>query len=195
VIASRLAPREFNSIASVADLIESWHGAGVASVKTFRVSNEGNINFAGISAGTYSHIFVPTDVEFEASLEPVVRPLVLILVEGANLVTYTSCGGHLYQDGTPCGECHVGVLPRSRSELCSAWRAFRSVAIRVSGELVVSRATIYPWYLADEQTGRRVPVIDLYLSRDQDVEAADYIQGAGADVWRIADALGVEFGR
>lgn len=190
---SRVAPREFNSIASAATLIGDWYGREEMCAKSFKVSHEGNINFEGISAGTFSHIFVPADADFRASLEPVVRPLVLILVERCNLVTYTSCGGHLYKDHTPAAECHVGVLPRSRSELCYAWRAFKSAAKRVSESMAVSRPRIFPWYLTDELTKRSVPVIDLYLGRNNDVKPANYSRRVAFDALRMSDALAFEF--
>ena len=189
----RVEPREFNSIASAQELLSRWSGRVASHKKRFSASKAGNINFGGVIAGTFSHIFTPCDAEFEASIEPGVRPIVLAIIR-SGLVTYTSCEGHRYACALPVSECHVGVLPRTRTELRRAWRAFRAVHHRTETSLEVSSLVIFPWYLADETSRTRIPIIDLYLRRKGEVCESEYHGNLRGDAIKVAHALQVEFG-
>lgn len=193
VTRTHFRPREPNSIASVRELLCSWGSSRTEHTKTFAVSEAGNINFAGVLAGTYAHIFTPGELDFEAAIEAGVRPIVLAVVRKGDLVTYTSCEGHAYASGELSSECHVGVLPRTRGELRRAWKAFRCAASRANGGLTVSSVAIYPWQLYDQDGQREVPVIDLYLHRRPSVGMERYFEKRSLDASHLAGALHAEF--
>jgi uncharacterized protein len=186
-------PREPNSIASVEELICSWETPRTERKKSFARSSAGNINFGGVLGGTYAHIFSPHEPEFETALETAVRPLVLAAVREGRLITYTSCGGHLYSVDKACSECHFGVVPRSRTDLRRAWTAFKSAASKAAHELRVSTPKIYPWYLLDEGTERSIPVLDLYLHRRATATSSKYVEEVGLDATLFAGVLRLEF--
>lgn len=186
-------PREPNRIASVRELLCSWESSRTAHAKCFAISEAGNINFEGVLAGTYAHIFTPREPDFEASIEAGVRPVVLALVREGGLVTYTSCEGHGYASSKLSSECHVGVLPRTRGELRRAWKAFRRAVSRAGGGLSVSSLAIYPWHLYDQDVDREVPVIDLYLHRRPSVGLERYFEERSLDASQVANVLQAEF--
>lgn len=191
----RLRPREPNRIASVHGLLRSWDFPQEAHAKTFAISEAGNINFAGVVAGSYAHIFTPGEPEFEAAIEPGVRPLVLAAVCEGGLVTYTSCQGHGYADSELNSECHIGILPRTRRELHRAWTAFKRVTLHDGDSLQVSSLAIYPWHLFDEHSQREVPVVDLYLHCRTTVDFNGYLEQLSLDARLVAGTLRAEFSR
>lgn len=191
----RFRPREPNRIANVRELLCSWESLRTAHAKCFATSDAGNINFGGVLAGTYAHIFTPREPSFESAIEAGVRPVVLALVREAGLVTYTSCEGHSYASSEPSSECHVGVLPRTIGELLRTWRAFRRTVSQACDGLSVSCLAFYPWYLYDQKGDREVPVIDLYLHRRLNVDLDRYFEERSQDASWVASVLQEEFSR
>jgi uncharacterized protein len=185
---ARVRPRDVNAIASVEHLLLSWSGTDAQRSKQFRTSAAGNINYAGELHGKYAETFFPREELFEASIEPGVRPIVLALVRTGGFVTYTSCEGHRYDDGST-SECHVGVLPRSREELRRLLRALRFSAAQCLTRMRASRAHLYPWYLHDEACRREVPVLDLYLHRRIGFTQDHYFRARSADASLFASVL------
>jgi len=186
-------PREPNSIASTRELLCSWEYPRTTVAKCFAISEAGNINFGGVIAGTYAHIFVPDETDFEASIEDGVRPIVLTIVRDGGLITYTSCEGHDYGSTDGGSECHVGVLPRTRAELRRALKTFRYAAMRAAKNLAVSSVAVYPWHLYDRDSKREVPVVDMYLHRLTNVGWGRYIERRSLDAAHLASALRAEF--
>jgi hypothetical protein len=79
------------------------HGAG------------GHRNLSG-SPTAPAVIFPRRHPQFEDSLEPGVRELVLALIKRFDCVTYSSCEGHPALDGTVARERAVDILPRDDGE-------------------------------------------------------------------------------
>ncbi len=114
----RLLPsRETNVAEGVGLFLKRWLGQNpaleTASVPPRRAQT-GNINLAGTSGSSTSALLAPLDADFERFIEPVVLPLVRSVIS-AGWISYTSCEGHFYADGT-ADELHVGLIPCSVTE-------------------------------------------------------------------------------
>jgi len=183
----RAAPRAVNSIRCVGQLVGEWDGsAPVVNAKSFSVSPAGNINHSGEVGGTYADIFTPDEPQFAAALEPGIRPLVTALTN-AGFMTYTSCEGHLY-DGS-YSECHVGILPCTTRQLLRLLRVLGACRTHLNPLLVVCRVAVYPWYLYDEASTRRVAVVDVYLHQSPNSNIYDYFEHRSKEVQRVAKFL------
>jgi hypothetical protein len=79
-------------------------------------SSAGNINGGGTAFSSASPIFIFAEDGFLLSIEPGVRALVSYMAGELNLITYTSCEGHLYADERPADLRHIGILPRNDAE-------------------------------------------------------------------------------
>src|SRR3546814_8825779 len=71
--------------------------------------------------------------DFAVSLEPRIRPLVLELSGSWNYVTYSSCGGHLVDEGTPevFAEAYCGVVVFSNRQISTITRLVTTAATEI----------------------------------------------------------------
>jgi uncharacterized protein len=193
--------RPINSMANVGGFLSAWRNGKVSPPETIcmgvTISMAGNINLGGILGGTYCPAFTRTHPSFSEILEPRVRPIVLALTECWGFVTYTSCEGHIYgrneneETGT---ELHVGILPRSPSEVDYARNCVRSIVDQYEASL--SSRTAFPCLasgtLFDEATGNSWPVIDLYLRKVTKAKWRDYIDGLSIDATSLANIIPIQ---
>jgi uncharacterized protein len=122
----------------------------------------------GILDGTYAPAHTPSDLGFEESLEPAVRPLVLALIKKYGVITYTSCEGHLYPDIEGRNSLlHVGMLV-GYGGLEGGVANIKSVVDNENLQSYLSGASarLLAGDLLDELTGRRYKTVDLYLLKN-----------------------------
>lgn len=125
----------------------------------------GNINSTGELGNYAGHALTPWHPQFEASLEPGVRELILRLND-LNWITYTSCEGHRYEGvALMPTERHVGILPRSVAEAGDIAQLLRRVSAQVNrrAPLRAVRVTVLRHRLDSE--GQAHEAIDLFFSR------------------------------
>lgn len=96
-------------------------------------TEHGNISSSSALASYAGHAFSRWQPQFESSLEPGIRGLVLALVRVHDWVTFSSCEGHQYPGAElpPVGR-HVALLPRSDGEAKEIRRVLDQVCSRVN---------------------------------------------------------------
>ena len=132
----RLDPLHKNNVHGLESFIWVWDNkiesdryrrAVVDAPSTFRKSSVGNINDAGTSYSSFARMLTPHNEAFWRYVEPGVKALVQVLVDHHDLITYSSCEGHLYKDGSG-DERHAGLAFRSADERARVVSAFERVA-------------------------------------------------------------------
>jgi hypothetical protein len=119
-----------NHVSGLIQFCENWDGGKRrmgASLNNAQ-SAGGHVNRDGSAACFSSLIFTPADPEFVDAIEGGARDLVLLLIEGLNCITYSSCEGHAPAGQNPMRQRHVGVLPRTAEEDVHLVRLFRNAA-------------------------------------------------------------------
>jgi hypothetical protein len=183
-----LIGREINEASGVGAFLRRWHGAepalGAAPGEP-RPSPTGNINIAETEGSSPSLLLAASDARFDDFLEPAVAPLVRAAIE-AGWITYTSCEGHIYRDGS-ADELHVGIIARNdeeRAEVERAWQGAAAFWNRAHPESAVEPAIAYGTLRADGRID--VPTIDLYLCRSSSHSWETYFERRG----QAADIIG-----
>ena len=167
-----LPARERNFAKKVDALIRIWDRplsekekemlAQLAPVKQ-QVSDYGNINNGAPNTLSSSCLISRTHPHFENVIEPGAKDLVVCVAKYHNLITYTSCGGHRYDDGTANNRRHVGIIARDDAEQERAMALFMA-----AGEVINARypdaaieIAVMPHALQDGD--KSYPALDLYL--------------------------------
>lgn len=99
--------------------LSSWHvGSSVNSyVIEIKKSYAGNINKAGLAMeGAEAYLLPINHAQFWDSIEKGIKPLVRFFTEDQGLITFTSCEGHLYKNGSYSPR-NIGIIMRSEDEL------------------------------------------------------------------------------
>jgi uncharacterized protein len=162
-------PRFINHLSGAEQFLAAWDDASHSrnrEIPRIVASANGNLNASG-EPGNYVAPAVPRfSAAFESSLEPGVRPLVLLFARDIGWRTYTSCEGHCYADPSlPPTERHIGFLPRDDAELAAMTsgldRLTRAANSRSPFAAVVLDVVVHT--LSTE--GRVLPAVELYFSR------------------------------
>jgi hypothetical protein len=90
----------------------------------------GNINDAASPDCNAAQIFVPGDALFVDSLEPGIRPAVLVIVGQLCWITYTSCEGHPAVGEVPLRRRNIGIVPRDEAEASCIVRVLTAAVAR-----------------------------------------------------------------
>jgi hypothetical protein len=108
----------YNGVSGLARFREEWDLARrVEGTFDNARSEQGHINVEGSARCLSSVIFTPAAPQFWSALEPGVRPLVILLIDSLDCITYSSCEGHPpTDDGYPMRGRHVGILPRDAAD-------------------------------------------------------------------------------
>jgi hypothetical protein len=82
-----------------------------------RLSDKGNVNFAGNSICYESPTLTKSHPLFGKAIEVGVRKLTFSLVKKLNCITYSSCQGHFSSKESPImRQRYVGIIPRNEQE-------------------------------------------------------------------------------
>lgn len=109
------AQKGFNYLSDLDDFLASWldgtHTRNTLS-RNIVVDANGRVRPSGTVAWGQGASLSRNHPEFAACLEPAIAPLVLELVEGWGLVTYSSCEGHVVSDvpHRDYSEAYVGMV-------------------------------------------------------------------------------------
>lgn len=122
-----------NRVTGLADFRAEWDRKrpSARAAATVAEGDHGHINVEGSASCLSGAIFTPADPEFLRSIEEGIRPLVTLLVEDLDCITYSSCEGH-----PPAGEArmrvsHVGILPRDDADRARIRAALEPAAAAV----------------------------------------------------------------
>jgi hypothetical protein len=140
----------------------------------------GNLNDTGDPGPDRGVLLTRWHPAFSDAIEPGVRELVLLLVEGFGLVTYTSCQGHDYTEiGLPSVERNVGIFPRSDEERTRVWHLLSQAAAEVNAGEPEIRVRVAADLLRSKVPGDKpaYPVVDLYFDRPAGMSWQDYLTG------------------
>jgi hypothetical protein len=140
-----------------------------------RQSAFGNLNDEGTPYPSRSCLITRFHPDFESVIEPGVKDLMFAIAIDHDLVTYTSCQGHLYASETyPYDERHVGVIPRDPEERQRILALFEEVARDVNARFpdAAIEVAIMDHAVRDGETV--YPAIDLYLSARAGRSPAEY---------------------
>ena len=186
-----LTGREINEANGVGAFLNRW--LGEAPALSFvpdepRRAETGNINLAATTGSSPSMLLAPLDARFVDFIEPAVSPLVAAVI-AAGWISYTSCEGHRYPDGT-ADELHVGLIPRNaqeRAAIEAIWQAVgQSWERKFAGdaiEFALMRSTVHCDGKID------LPTLDLYICRNADRSWNDYFVGREAAVRHAASLI------
>jgi len=159
-------PQEINQMRDVEAFLSRWNSADAPRTEaTLLVSPYGNINTVGAPGTHEADDLDPLHPQWDAAIEPGVKPLVTTAVGVWGCATYDSCEGHRYQglEIEPRAR-QLGILPRDAAEYRSVANALCRVAKAVEGSLPGAvRLTAARADLGCEAGGRRYPVLDLRL--------------------------------
>jgi hypothetical protein len=186
-----LTGREINEASGVGAFLRRWYGTDPAltvAASEPRRSRTGNINLAATEGSSQSAMLAAGDVRFDDFLEPGVAPLVRAAI-ALGWITYTSCEGHRYDDGS-VDEMHIGIIARNDRERAGverAWRAAGAFWVKThpasAVELALSTGTLHCDGRID------LPTLDLYLCRDPDRSWDDYFAARTEAAAAVADFL------
>lgn len=188
----RWRPRVVNSMRDVAAFIRRWDDPAAERAPARLVhSAYGNINTVGLPGTHEADDLDPHHPQWDAAIEPGVKPLVNLAVARWNAITYDSCAGHAY-DGLELDPRirQLGIIPRDRREYQAVANALCRVATNVAGKLpspialVIGRAE-----LQCESAGTRSPVLDLRLEPSRPSAWQDYFAHLDAATALVAEAM------
>ena len=125
-----------------------------------------------IKPGSYSAaVLTPSHPDFFARIEPGIRNLVKLLVSDLGWITYSSCEGHPTQEGRTLMPRHVGVLPRSRTELLQQRAVLYGVAAAANVAIAAGASVAIREVMLECRDDKCRPVLDI-LFVPLDAEAA-----------------------
>lgn len=118
-----LAPRETNRMPKLGRFLRAWDNRDAVLnlvLVDYFTTDFGNIKSNERLDQYNGHSLTRWHPQFESIIESGMRPLVRILVDQFDWITYTSCRGHRYRDSEiPPSPRQVGLIPRSPRELKS----------------------------------------------------------------------------
>jgi uncharacterized protein len=189
----RWRPRAVNSMRDIAAFLSRWDdpAANRAPARLQR-SAYGNINTVGQPGTHEADDLDPRHPQWNAAIEPGVRPLVDAAVRSWRVITYDSCAGHVYEglDLTPRIR-QFGILPRDRHEYQAVANALCRTAANVVGQLpdavalVIGRAE-----LQCETAGTHTAVLDVRLEPSGPQNWDDYFAQLDTATSLVAEAMG-----
>jgi hypothetical protein len=143
----------------------------------------GNINIDGVGFSSPSVMYVPSQEGFWLAIEPGVRSLVRCFIHELDVITYTSCEGHLYEAGRQPDVRTVGVLPRNIAEYRQVRRICRRASAEFNAESMLMVASVLRRKLADGQA--LLSVVDVALLPRKGTSWAAYFES----LQRCTDSL------
>ncbi|ACY15510.1 peptidase domain-containing ABC transporter [Haliangium ochraceum] len=190
-----LEPRPKNHSSNVALLMKLWDTpltgeqqerlAQTAPVKQQR-SEFGNLNNEGTPYPSQSCLVARFHPDFESVIEPGVKELLAVVAIDLDLVTYTSCQGHRYENpDTPTDERHVGIIARSAEEHQRVRGLFEDVARELNPGLADSAVEIAIMDHTVRDGDTIYPALDLYLSQREGHSLESYF----AELDQASDTL------
>ncbi|MGW5096298.1 radical SAM protein [Streptomyces nodosus] len=189
---ARWRPRTPNSMRDIDAFLARWNDADVPRPPVrLHTSEHGNINTVGLPGIHEADDLDPAHPQWEAALEPGVRPLVEAVTGVWSLVTYDSCQGHPYP-GLALAPAmrRIGILPRNRTEYAQAASALCRTVAAVSDLLPAAvQVSLGRTELTCESTGRTRPVLDLALRPAPGYDWSAYFAALDAATETIAEAL------
>ncbi|OBA31135.1 class I SAM-dependent methyltransferase [Gordonia sp. 852002-51296_SCH5728562-b] len=170
------AQKGFNYLSDLGDFLESWledaHERNALS-RRIVVDDRGRVRPEGTVAWGQGASLSRNHPDFIECLEPAIRPLVMEIVDGWGLVTYSSCDGHLVsmEPRPDYSEAYVGVITFSETHNLAVARLLESCIAGCGGEAVV------PTVRRRELLGphSKVAVVDIVFARSgPDIEWERY---------------------
>ena len=191
----RWHPRRPNHMADVEGFLARWDDPEAPRpAARLHTSEYGNINALGRPGVHEADDLDPWHPLWSRAVEPGVRPLVTVVTQQWNCVTYDSCEGHTFEADDPETRTRrVGLLPRDRTEyaafaaaLCRAVHAATPL-LPPGVEAMAGRAD-----LTCATSGRTTPVLDLVLRPGAGLPESRFRSGLDTATVLLADALAAE---
>jgi hypothetical protein len=171
-----LSSREINEAQGVGAFLKRWLGEAPALTlppDEPRRGESGNINLAATIGSSPSMLLAPQDARFDEFIEPGVAPLLAATI-AAGWISYTSCEGHSYPDGT-ADELHVGLIPRNaqeRADIERIWAVVGAAWQSSSKDTPIEFGLMRSIVRCDEKVN--LPTLDLYLCKKSNHEWQKY---------------------
>ncbi|WP_339413615.1 hypothetical protein [Pseudomonas sp. EA_35y_Pfl2_R5] len=159
----RLVDKRFpNSMENVSDFIVRWRSEEncLGAPRAYKRSPAGRINYQGADDCAYAFPYAHFDSCFTESIEPLVRPLVEMLVI-KNFITYTSCEGHVLDANHL--ELHVGIVDYCTVKVGAVLEAMEAANRVLEEQGMMVAFKLYTGDLHCKTTGEIVPCLDFYL--------------------------------
>ena len=133
--------------------LSSWcSGSSVSSSAVeIKKSYAGNINRAGLAMeGAEAYLLPISHAQFWDSIEKGIKPLVRFFIEDNGFVTFTSCEGHSYENGS-FSLRNIGIIMRSEDELNSAILLISDVTEVFNQEYKAIEVKFYSYDMVDDK--------------------------------------------
>ena len=158
-------PPEVNFVTGLHHFILDWDSRRDATLKfdtsIIKVSDNGKINTSGERDNPSAYLLTSSHPAFEALLEPSIKNAVLCLIDKYNVITYSSCEGHVHADFFE--RAHIRMVARTIDEHHSLLGALRRIA---------------------ETTNAMLPLSDMkVLCREAIIETDDGTDRTGVDLF------------
>jgi uncharacterized protein len=185
-------PRAVNSMRDVAAFIDRWDNPSAERQPAqLKYSGYGNINTVGLPGTHEADDLDPHHPQWDAAIEPGIKPLVDAAVGCWNAITYDSCAGHANQGPDLAPRIRqLGIVPRDRGEYQAIANALCRTATKLAGHLpdevrlVIGRAE-----LQCGSAGTRTAVLDLRLEPRRPEAWEDYFVHLDAATTLVAEAM------
>lgn len=109
---------EINFVTALHQFVVEWDTKADASAKfqksIVKISDNGKINATGERDNSAAYLLTASHPGFKKLLEPAVKKTVLNLIKRFNVITYSSCEGHLHDTFFETG--HVRMVSRNKRE-------------------------------------------------------------------------------
>lgn len=184
-----LTPRQVNEVSNLGWVVRNWASGRVAAATDDRAprSKFGNINIDCTPHSSRSLLLPASDGAFFTHIEPGVRRLVAAFV-ALGLITYTSCEGHDYDEGTP-DERHVGLVIRTLDEKERVLELWNSIGTSVGGLAAAQSCELGYMDHSLACGDRRVRALDLYIVKRPNAGWEGYFRDVDDMSAAVADAL------
>ncbi len=170
--------RRVNRISDLTGFLRRWDDNAQEEnsiLVQLRRTEFGNINSSGTLGDYEAPALSKWHFQFQDALEPGVRDLVLLFVYKFGWVTYTSCQGHSYEEfDLPPVERHIGIIPRSQTEMEEICTALKTAAYSVNNLNPNSAACVVVWPVGLECQEALTTAIDLIFLRRENSSWSSY---------------------
>ena len=153
--------------------IEAPSALGTMKILTQK-STVGNLNVNGTSYSSTSQMFFAAQSGFLSAVEPGIRPIVQWVACEMNLITYTSCEGHYYQNDTAPDMRHFGILTRNQQEHDKVRALFISVASLWNDDYGTQVAEIALMDHDLQDTNAKLSALDLFILKNESASWDEY---------------------
>lgn len=125
-----------NFVTGLHQFVLDWDSKRDESAKfeksIIKISDNGKINTTGERDNPSAHLLTSSHPAFKKLLEPGIKKAVLCLIKNFNVITYSSCEGHIHENFFERG--HIRMVTRTRKEQKALLTALKGIVSKTNEE-------------------------------------------------------------